>query len=313
MKFDIDKQTIYDLELFEKIKGDKSVFSLFNFTKTIGGRECLRNMFSFPLNDKELIEKRISSIRFFLEQPFDFPFYKEGLDFIEHYLNRGNKPIKFSIFNSFVNKWFFKKDANEQFIIQRGIRYLISVFSDYYIFLKNCDLNYSYEFFNNNKNLVINLIDNSQLKIVLDYKHRVKFYHYEYFKLDYYFRNIELNKVREILDIMYEIDAYKSISIASNKSGFTLPIITSSNNNFQIKGLFHPFLENPVDNDFEISEGKNMCFLTGPNMAGKSTFLKSVGVSLYLSQIGFPVPAKYMKTSVFNGLLTTINLSDNIN
>lgn len=313
MKFDIDKQTIYDLELFEKIKGDKSVFSLFNFTKTIGGRECLRKMFSFPLNDKELIEKRISSIRFFLEQPFDFPFYKEGLDFIEHYLNRGNKPIKFSIFNSFVNKWFFKKDANEQFIIQRGIRYLISVFSDYYIFLKNCDLNYSYEFFDNNKNLVINLIDNSQLKIVLDYKHRVKFYHYEYFKLDYYFRNIELNKVREILDIMYEIDAYKSISIASNKSGFTLPIITSSNNNFQIKGLFHPFLENPVDNDFEISEGKNICFLTGPNMAGKSTFLKSVGVSLYLSQIGFPVPAKYMKTSVFNGLLTTINLSDNIN
>ena len=65
MKFEIDRQTINDLELFEKTKADKSVFSLFNYTKTIGGRECLRNMFSTPFNDIKLIESRISNVKFF--------------------------------------------------------------------------------------------------------------------------------------------------------------------------------------------------------------------------------------------------------
>lgn len=313
MTFDIDKQTVNDLELFEKIRGDKSVFSLFNYTKTVGGRECLKNMFSFPFNEKALIENRISTISYFAEQPFDLPVDKEGLNFIEHYLSRGDRPIKFSIFSSFIKKWFFKRDANEQFLIQRGIRYLISVLANHYLFFKNNKENYHCNFLENHKTQVIHVIENTPLKIVLDYKHRVRFFHFEYFKLDYYFRNIEFNNVRKILDMIYEIDAYQSIAIASKKKGFTLPVITSDNNCFQIKGLFHPFLEDAVDNDFEISDGRNICFLTGPNMAGKSTFLKSVGISIYLSHIGFPVPAKQMKTSVYNGLLTTINLSDNIN
>ncbi len=47
-------------------------------------------------------------------------------------------------------------------------------------------------------------------------------------------------------------------------------------------------------------------------MSGKSTFLKSVGLCIYLSHIGFPVPAISMETSAFNGLYSTINISDNI-
>jgi DNA mismatch repair ATPase MutS len=48
-------------------------------------------------------------------------------------------------------------------------------------------------------------------------------------------------------------------------------------------------------------------------MAGKSTYLKSFGISVYLAHLGFPIPAKSIETSIFNGLLTTINMSDNIN
>jgi DNA mismatch repair ATPase MutS len=48
-------------------------------------------------------------------------------------------------------------------------------------------------------------------------------------------------------------------------------------------------------------------------MAGKSTFLKTMGLMVYLAHLGFPVPAKSLKTSIFDGLYTTINLSDNLN
>jgi DNA mismatch repair protein MutS len=48
-------------------------------------------------------------------------------------------------------------------------------------------------------------------------------------------------------------------------------------------------------------------------MSGKSTFLKTVGLLVYLAHIGFPVPARAFKTSIQNGLFTTINLADSIN
>jgi len=70
---------------------------------------------------------------------------------------------------------------------------------------------------------------------------------------------------------------------------------------------------NPVKNDLYIDNEKNIIFLSGSNMAGKSTLLKSLGLIIYLSHLGFPVPADSMETSVLNGLVTTINLSDNIN
>ena len=79
-----------------------------------------------------------------------------------------------------------------------------------------------------------------------------------------------------------------------------------------LQDIFHPLIDNPVPNDVEFRVDKNICFVTGANMAGKSTFLKSAGICIFLSQIGFPVPAGYMKTGVFKGLITTINLSDNI-
>lgn len=48
-------------------------------------------------------------------------------------------------------------------------------------------------------------------------------------------------------------------------------------------------------------------------MSGKSTFLKTIGLHIYLAHLGFPVPAKKLKISIFDGLFTTINLADNLN
>jgi DNA mismatch repair ATPase MutS len=53
-------------------------------------------------------------------------------------------------------------------------------------------------------------------------------------------------------------------------------------------------------------------FLTGANMAGKSTFIKSTGTALYLAHLGMGVPAKKMKLSLFDGILSNINIMDNL-
>ena len=80
----------------------------------------------------------------------------------------------------------------------------------------------------------------------------------------------------------------------------------------RIEGLYHLFLKEPVRNDVLLDGQRHLCFLTGPNMAGKSTYMKAFGVAVYLAHCGFPVPASRMELSPFRGLFTTINLSDNL-
>ena len=96
MKFEIDKQTITDLELFEQNEDDKSIFSFFDYTKSIGGKKRLDFMFSRPSIDRSLLENRIDSIKYFQHNEYGFEINKESLYFIEHYLNQQNTPEKIS-------------------------------------------------------------------------------------------------------------------------------------------------------------------------------------------------------------------------
>lgn len=68
----------------------------------------------------------------------------------------------------------------------------------------------------------------------------------------------------------------------------------------------------PVSNDIEIEANKNIVFITGANMAGKSTFMKAFGIAVYLAHMGFPVPASFMKFVPQQGIVSTINISDNL-
>ena len=61
------------------------------------------------------------------------------------------------------------------------------------------------------------------------------------------------------------------------------------------KGLYHILLPVPVAYDVNLQQKQNFLFLTGANMAGKSTFIKSVGAAVYLAHLGMGVPADSMQ------------------
>ena len=314
MRFSIDNQTINDLELFSRNRNDISVFSLFNYTNTNGGKKQLEILFSNPITDNDLIQQRIQVLRYFQNFKLGFKIEKECFDFIEFYLNQQNIPNRYSVTKSLLTSLTNSiNPKNEYYIIQRGIAFLIQSLQDVYYSVKDLDPDISPEYIKICRTKILEIIAHSSLKIVLSIKDPEKLNPVYLGKLDYLFRNTELNNIKEILEIIYEFDAFKSIVFASNKHGFSLPAYSADLNFYHAEGLFHPFLENPVSNSFDFVPGKNVCFLSGPNMAGKSTFLKALSISLYLSHLGFPVPATHLKTSIFNGLLTTINLSDNIN
>lgn len=313
MSFLIDKQTVDDLDLFEKTKNERSIFSLFNFTKSFGGKEELKRIFSFPLTSISEIENRIKLIQFFHDSSNIIEIDKNILLIIEHYLPQKENSSNYSISKSYSKalKNIFRPN-NEYFLSQRGIKYLIKVLNDLHEFALLMNYKQNPDFVIEFMRPCLEIIENTSLRVVLSIKKKRRLFPHDYTKLNTIFKREEISNVRNLLQIIYTLDAYTSIGCAFGIHGFTFPTFTEKINFIEAKEIYHPFLETPVKNDFTLPPDKRVCFITGPNMAGKSTFLRTLSTSIYLAHLGFPVPARSFKTSLFNGLFTTINLSDNL-
>lgn len=103
-------------------------------------------------------------------------------------------------------------------------------------------------------------------------------------------------------------EAYLSISMGILKHRWEFP--TFSQNEFKLTDFYHPMLLNPVVNC--ISATNNVILITGPNMSGKSTLLKAVGLCVYLGNIGLAVPAKEALIPFVDYISISINLNDDI-
>ena len=118
------------------------------------------------------------------------------------------------------------------------------------------------------------------------------------------------------LDMLGEVDAFISLgNYAFNNQGFSYPEISSSGEVVKAYNLGHPLIRSKerVCNDFSIPEKGSITIITGANMAGKSTFLRTVAVNYILAMIGAPVCASAMKfrpVMLFTSMRTTDSLSD---
>lgn len=120
-------------------------------------------------------------------------------------------------------------------------------------------------------------------------------------------------KIHQLVEYHAQLDAYYSLARATEDLGLAFPTFTHDERPYmEAKGLYHILLQTPIPYHLEMSHDNNFIFLTGANMAGKSTFIKSVGLAVYLAHIGMAVPAQTMELTVFNGLLSNIQVADNI-
>jgi len=314
MSFIIDKQTFSDLEIFSRNIESSSVFSLFDHTVTKGGQEQLRYMFNHPFTDVSLMKERISMIRYIREHGPLLALSKESYDFIEYYFTRQQVPQRFSISRSYTRAILQTfRPSNEYYIIQRGIRYLFSELNKLQHMAASLAEESLPASLRNSRDEILHHLNQTQLRIIRSMQGRRLLSPAVTGKLDFLFRKSQLFITRDLLDIIYQLDAFQSIVQAMDELNLGYPEYAEHAGVLTAQNLYHPFLEQPVSNSICFSPEQRVCFLTGPNMAGKSTFLKSLGVAVYLSHLGFPVPAESFRTSVFQGLLTTVNLSDNLN
>lgn len=116
------------------------------------------------------------------------------------------------------------------------------------------------------------------------------------------------------LEIIAQMDAFISLAnYANNHSFFVYPEITDQDFTLCASELGHPLLKKDkrVNNDIEIEGWSKIMIVTGANMAGKSTFLRTVGINILLAEIGAPVCAKSMKimpVDLYTNMRTTDSL-----
>jgi DNA mismatch repair ATPase MutS len=309
--FEIDKQTIKDLDLFNE--DGVSVYSLFNQVKTIGGKAKLQELMQTPTSDLAILTSRRDSIKFFQNKTLELKVNKNDVDFVEHYTVYNCDVLKPNIVDALVKRTAYRLNpGKDYYTIEQGIRdtwkLLKAMLEFYNDLVKESEIPVAIH------EIIKTLGDFLNKKPIGDMLATKSFGFREVNYYDNMLRNAELVALKNVLKAVYELDAYISIAKAIDKYGFCfpeyevadLPAIT-------ITDLHHPFIKNAVTNDVLIDQQKNVWFLTGANMAGKSTFLKSLSLAVYLAHVGLPVPAAAMKTTLFKGLITTVNLSDNIN
>ncbi len=315
MSFIIDKQTLNDLGIFSRNK-EISVYGLYNTTSTRGGAQILEEMFYNPLDNEELIRRRSSLISYFRNREQAFPFRPSWFDAAEFYLSDKDSRTRITADDGSIQKKirkFIKTDTEFQQALN-GIRSLVSIICTLDRFTS--EMMEDSSVLPSSKELlrIRSIIESEAFSCVLAAEGVQKLEMEQISALDSTLRYDKDKEVRALLDYIYQLDVYISAAKVAKERNFAqAEVVKASENVLEIHGLRHPALNSPVSNDIGISQKNNVIFLTGANMAGKSTFMKAFGIAVFLAHVGFPVPADSMKFSVRDGIYTTINLPDNLN
>lgn len=310
----IDKVTLNDLSIFNTDE-EASVFHYFNYARTAGGKEWLRRIFLSPHKEISQIVATQQLLKKIIEKEEEWP----------SQITNGTVIMIHKFFDTAIDE--IPKSPNKlealSYRFLHGpdfslIKFSIPHFIDFFQ-----GMNKLLEIINGTNELprtlktaverANSLMGKTAIKTLVnhDKKERVpdrelltwaRFFYYHY----------KSNTI-ELIEIYARLDAYFSMAIAAKKHALFFPsFVDQEEPLLKIEGLYHPLLPTPVSYDAQLDENHNFLFLTGANMAGKSTFIKSVGISVFLAHLGMGVPARFMQLSLFSGLLSNIQVMDNI-
>jgi len=313
MSFNIDKQTLDELNLLGKFR-QGSIYGLFCQVKTRGAEQLLDHMFRHPLNNAAAINERSSIFRFFQEANFSFPFDVQQIGLMREYLdNSAGNSAWLVLVNTLIRKGLAALTRDERYRkTVQGLQAVIVTLNRCNAFLETARAHGTP--YAGRVEAVREMLSDTKLQRLSNidiYKdlpvRTLAFY-------DYLLKNKLHEQMEAILSFIYELDVNIAVSHVARSKGFTYAAaLPEERNILSAWDLRHPCIEGAVGNDLLLHKNSNVLFLTGANMAGKSTLMKSIGIGLYLAHMGFPVAAAGMEFSVREGLYTSINVADNIN
>lgn len=315
--FTVDKQTLEDLNLLGEYRPN-SVFNVFNRSRTRGGKQLLEGMFQQPLVDEQAINDRVSILKFFQELELEFPVDDELFNLVDHYFsNPGGGNVVESMFHMSRRKLMNYIGADKEYeVIKQGLVSAIQFLNILKDFVAKLEKGNVPAVYRPRLDEAQKLFADKRLGFVFDGEQKAKLPWFKVASYDHTLRSALREELRQLMILFYEFDLYLAVSDVARKRGFVYPHaipFEKGKNHIKIKQVYHPCIENAVANNVSLTHDNNVIFLTGANMAGKSTLMKSISISVYMAHMGFPVAASEMEFSVQDGMYTSINVSDNLN
>lgn len=311
---ELDAHTLKDLEIFQAEGSGSSLFDLYNFTTTQGGAQILRHRMENPFADAESIRQTQESICYISEHREIFRklgFWITGR--VERYQR---DPLMFVLqqnrlafmFAALILKLF---DGHHYHRIFRGVQFTCLFVNSLREFLTHVESQPPEGELGLLVEGIRRIVERARFIEVPEHELQGRKF-LKILRLDQSFRVSEKEKVQELTQLTYEIDALFSLADATTKYEYAIPEILEGRTRIQGSDLVHPQVENAVANEVSLDQSSRMLFLTGPNMAGKTTYLRAISTALYLGHLGMGVPAGSFAFTPVDRLFSSISISDNV-
>ncbi|WP_237057290.1 MutS-related protein [Microbulbifer sediminum] len=311
----LDSHTFKDLEIFEAGTGQASLFDFCNQSRTEGGAAVLRQRMKHPWSTAARIRSTQESLTFIAAHPQAFRKLPSAyvIDSTEAYIREilpavdYRNPIEFAL--GALQMW--SNQDSHYFSIVRGVQATARMIRALRTFLRQPELT-------SLSGELVPLIREmrSLLKRPLISRapdHEIGHWGmWRILRLDQVLRTLEKMTVTRLLELTYEIDALFAMAEATRRHGFSMPVIEGGLPQVRVEGLVHPYLERPVANPVDLNQDQRVLFLTGPNMAGKTTYLRAFATAVYLAHLGMGVPATSFRFVPVQWLFSSISLSDDL-
>ena len=308
-----DRTTLNDLAVFQHDE-EFSIFNKLNFTRTTGGRDKLKSIFNKSLPDITSIKDVQKTLQLIIANKDEWPLE----------ISNGSVMMIYKYYESTIDQLparptassanFYKLfHAPDYSLVKYSVGHAFDFIKGLYkiiLLFENDDVP------ENLKRILYKagvLMKKQQLSIISSKEKTSELSKVEILALAQFIKYHYKQSFYELIEIYSQLDAWYGMAMAVKEYGLVFPeFLVSSKPELKIEGLYHILLKNPVAYDLGLDKNNNFIFLTGANMAGKSTFIKAVGSAVFLAHIGMGVPARSMELCFFEGILSNINVVDNV-
>ena len=127
----------------------------------------------------------------------------------------------------------------------------------------------------------------------------------------------DVHLIQDVAGVIAQIDVYQSLASKASQNSYVRPVFNQEHRLHIINGR-HAVIEqvisrqNYVPNDIDMSQDQSILLITGPNMGGKSTYMRQIALSVIMAQIGSFVPADEAHMPIFDQIFTRIGASDDL-
>jgi DNA mismatch repair ATPase MutS len=311
----MDAQTYKDLEIFEAEGGAQSVFDLCNATRTDGGARALRARMKKPFSSPAKIRSVQESLSSILEHRLAFERLPSDVvtNAVEKYIH-GSLPLVASdnpievLIGSLEIRF---GEVRPWTRIVRGVQATSAMIRSLRRLLGSVEMRAA-------RGSVSGLVEEMRALLarpalaIVPAEERWDLPSWTILRIDRVLRHTERATVERLLHLLFEVDALVSLAEVVQRSRLVMPEIVEGPLAVEAEAVTHPFIEDAVANPVALDQARRMLFLTGPNMAGKTTYLRACGIALYLAHLGMGVPARSFRFSPCQRLFSSITVHDNV-